>query len=179
MLSFKSLFVAIAVMSLAGCSALNDKAQQLADKGARYSVQRNVGKSYADVAAQRDFTLERNPIIGKLTGSQPLEDGRVIYFHQRRQESTGSESSLGILSRSEQHVRYDDFAYLVSAEGTIIDYAHKRRNSVYDQTEIGSGFLGLELADDEKKDKDVTEISDYVTSSGTSIRTWYQTAQSN
>ena len=176
-MSFKSLFSVVLLIGLTGCTALNDKAEQLADKGARYSVQQNIGKSYAVVASQRDFTLERNPIIGKHIGTQALEDGRIIYFHRQRQEATGSQSQFGSFGKSEQRVRYDDFAYLVSTEGTIIDFAHKRSNAVYEQTEIGKGFFGVEIAGDEKKATDVTELTNFVTSSGASISSWYQSNQ--
>lgn len=172
-----SLLIAALMMALlSGCAAINNQAQSLGDKTTRYFAQKNIGKPYAEVAGQRDFTLERNPIIGKYVGKHQLQNGQTIYFHQTRQESGNSATSVGSISFGDQDVRYDHYAYLVSPTGIIQDFAHKRSNTTHSVVGYDAGFLSTEFAGDEVNNKDVQQVDDFITSSGASIRSWYQTA---
>ncbi|SNZ21128.1 hypothetical protein [Cohaesibacter gelatinilyticus] len=172
-----SVLTALLIMTmLSGCSSINNQAQSFGDKTTRYFAQKNIGKPYAEVAGQRDFTLERNPIIGKYVGKHQLQNGQVIYYHQTRQESGNSSTSLGSVSFGDQGVRYDHYAYLVSPTGMIIDFAHKRSNTTHSTVGYDAGLLSTEFAGNEVNDKDIQQVDDFITSSGASIRSWYQTA---
>lgn len=165
--------IGISMLVLASCSSAANFGQGLADKSTRYFTSRHIGKDYKTLAAQRDWSLERNPVIGKHVGRETLDNRNVIHFHEIKQESEASGLTLfGAVTLGETAVRYDYYAYLVSPAGKVLDYAHKRSNAKISYLGYDAGIIGAEIAGDEKQATAVKQIDAFVTSSGQGLQSW-------
>ena len=162
----------VATMVLTGCQTVRNAAESLADKGNRYAIEQNIGKNYKEVADKKDWSIERNKIIGDKTGSEKLASGNTVYFHEKRQESPSSANIFGVISLGDKHVRYDHYAFLVSPAGKILDYAHRRSNTKFSHIGYDTGTILTEIAGDEEDNKDLKQIEKFITSKGKSINTW-------
>lgn len=172
-MSMRLSLMAVCLMLVTACTSVENFGQSLGDKSSRFFSSRYVGEDYASLAAKRDWTFERNPILGQRVGREALSNNNVIYFHEIRQESQGSGITLfDTVSLGDKAVRYDYYAYLVAPNGKIIDFAHKRSNAKISSFGIDGGFIGLELDGKEKGNKTLTPVADFVTSSGEGLQSW-------
>ena len=162
----------VATLVLAGCQTVRNAAESLADKGNRYAMEQNIGENYKEVAEKKDWSLERNKIIGDLTNSEKLANGNTVYFHEKRQESDSAANIFGKITLGDKHVRYDQYAFLVSPDGKILDYAHRRSNTKFSHLGYDAGTILTEIAGDEEENKDLKQIEKFITSKGKSIDTW-------
>ena len=167
--------IAIAVMAtmiLSGCQTVRNAAESLADKGTRFVMNKHIGEHYTKIAEQRDWSIERKKVIGEMVNQEKLASGNTVYFHELRQESPSSANIFGVISIGDKHVRYDHYAFLVSPDGKILDYAHRRNNTKFSHLGYDAGTIMTEIVGEEAKNKDLKQIEKFITSKGKSISEW-------
>lgn len=168
-----SLLLLTGLITLSGCTSVNNFGNSLADKATRFATEQYIGKSYREVASKRDFSLERKLIIGEQLGRRILDNGNSVYYHELRQESPSTANVLGgAISFGDKAVRYDYYAYLVSEQDIILDFAHKRANKKISHFGLNGDLLSTEFEGEETADNDLEQVDAFITSKGKSISSW-------
>ncbi|MCG7533307.1 MAG: hypothetical protein ACPGSN_08830 [Psychrobium sp.] len=167
-------FVVILASALlfSGCASIQNAGNSLGDKLTRTATEQYIGQKYSEVASKRDWSIERKLIIGEPMGNKKLDNGNSVYYHEIRQVSPSTNNVFGVVSFGDKHVRYDYYAYLVSTDGIILDFAHKRTNRKFDHFALHGEYTSYETEGEEVDNEELEQVDSFITSKGKSISSW-------